>query len=327
MKPAIRPLAFAWVTLIATIGLGAPAGAQSYPERPVRIIVPYPPGATADLIGRIVAQGLSQSVGGQFYVENLPGAGGTIGTGTAVRAPADGHTLLLVNQDFVVQAVVKPKIPYDPSKSFTPVAALAAAPEAIAVHPSVPVADMRELIALVRSSPGKFSYASPGYGTSPHIASERLFKLTHGGDVLHIPFQGGAPAIASTLAGHTQIVHISLPSIASYVKEGKLRALAVADKKRHELLSDVPTLEEAGIPNHEVGYWSGILVPAGTEPQIVQVLNREIISTLSQPAVRERLAAIGFAPLLGSPEDFAKHIERELTEWTRVVREAKIKID
>jgi tripartite-type tricarboxylate transporter receptor subunit TctC len=327
MKPTLRRLAFGCISLIAAIALTAPAGAQSYPGRPVKLIVPYPPGATADLIGRVIAQNLSQSTGGQFYVENLPGAGGTIGTGTAARAPADGHTLLIVNQDFVVQAVVKPKIPYDPLKSFMPVAALAAAPETISVHPSVAAAGMRDLISLLKSNPGKYSYASPGYGTSPHIASERLFKLTYATDVLHVPFQGGAPAIASTLAGHTQILHITLPQIALHVKEGKLRALAVADKKRHQLLPDVPTLEEAGTPNHEVGYWSGILTPSGTPSEIVQLLNREIAKTLSQPAFRERLAAIGFTPLPGTRDDFARHIEQELAEWARVVREAKIKVD
>jgi tripartite-type tricarboxylate transporter receptor subunit TctC len=328
MKPTLLRLAFGCVSLIAAMGLhNAPAGAQSYPGRPVKLIVPYPPGATADLIGRIIAQNLSQFTGGQFYVENLPGAGGTIGTGTAARAPADGHTLLLVNQDFVVQALVKPKTPYDPLQSFMPVAVLAAAPETISVHPLVPAAGMRDLIALLKSNPGKYSYASPGYGTSPHIASERLFRLTLATDVLHVPFQGGAPAITSTLAGHTQILHITLPLIAPHLKEGKLRALAVADNRRHQILPEVPTLEEAGIPNHEVGYWSGILTPAGTRPEIVHLLNREIAKALSQPAVKERLATIGFTPRVGTPEDFAKHIERELTEWARVVREAKIKID
>jgi tripartite-type tricarboxylate transporter receptor subunit TctC len=328
MTPAFLRFAFACMSLIGTMVLQhGPAGAQNYPARPVKLIVPYPPGATADLIGRVIAQNLSESTGGQFYVENLPGAGGTLGTGAAARASADGHTLLLVNQDFVVQAVVKPKIPYDPLKSFTPVAALAAAPETISVHPALPAARMRDLIAVLRSNPGKYSYASPGYGTSPHIALERLFKLTHAVEVTHVPFQGGAPAIASTLAGHTQILHFTLPLIAPHVKDGKLRPLAVADKNRHPMLPDVPTLEEAGIANHEVGYWSGILVPAGVQPAMVALLNREIVKALAAAPVKERLAAIGFKPLPGAPADFARHIELELAEWARVVREAKIKID
>jgi tripartite-type tricarboxylate transporter receptor subunit TctC len=328
MKQRLPLLAFACISLLAATSLpGTAVAEERYPARPVKLIVPYPPGATADLIGRTIAQNLSETTGGQFYVENLPGAGGTLGTGTAARAPADGHTLLLVNQDFVVQALVKPKIPYDALTSFTPVAALAAAPETISIHPSVAAAGMRDLIALLRANPGKYSYATPGYGTSPHIASERLFKLTHAVDVTHVPFQGGAPAIASTLAGHTQVLHITLPNIASHAREGKLRALAVADRKRHPMLPDVPTLQEAGITNHEVGYWSGILIPAGARGEIVEVLNREIVKALAAAPVRERLAAIGFMPQPGTPADFAKHIQFELAEWARVVREAKIKID
>jgi tripartite-type tricarboxylate transporter receptor subunit TctC len=265
-------------------------------------------GAAADIIGRIVAQKLSEATGSQFYVENLPGAGSTIGTVAVGRAPADGHTILVMNQDFVIQPLVKSTTPYDPFKSFTAVASVAAAPETISVHPSVPATTMKELIALVRANPGKYSYASPGYGTSPHIAVERLFKLTYGLDVVQVPFPGGAPAVTSTLAGHTQILHITLPLVAAHINEGKLRGLAVADTKRSPLLPDVPTLSEAGIPKHEVGYWTGIMVPAGTPSNIVELLNRQIVKIISLPDVKERLATIGFAPMLGTPEDFAKPI-------------------
>src|SRR6516225_423723 len=209
-----------------------PAETTSYPARSVKVVVPYPPGAAADIIGRLVAQKLSELTGSQFYVENLPGAGGVIGTATAARAPADGYTILVMNQDFVVQPAVKSKVPYDPFKTFIPVASIAAAPETISVHPSLPATSMKELIALLKANPGKYSYASPGHGTSPHIACERLFKLTYGLDVVHVPFQGGAPAVTATLAGHTQILHITLPLAAPYIKEGKLRGLAVADKRR-----------------------------------------------------------------------------------------------
>jgi tripartite-type tricarboxylate transporter receptor subunit TctC len=223
--------------------------------------------------------------------------------------------------------LVKSTTPYDPFKSFTAVASVAAAPETISVHPSVPATTMKELIALVRANPGKYSYASPGYGTSPHIAVERLFKLTYGLDVVQVPFPGGAPAVTSTLAGHTQILHITLPLVAAHINEGKLRGLAVADTKRSPLLPDVPTLSEAGIPKHEVGYWTGIMVPAGTPSNIVELLNRQIAKIISLPDVKERLATIGFDPMLGTPEDFANHIKAESAEWGRVVREAHIKID
>lgn len=204
--------------------------------------------ATADPAGtglcRWQVNPLSELTGGQFYVEDLPGAGGTIGMGNAARAPADGYTLLMINQDFVVQPSVKSKVPYDLFNSFTPIGSVAEAPETISVHPSVPATNMQELIALLRANPGMYSYATPGHGTSPHVASERLFKLTYGLDVIHVPFQGGAPAVTSTIAGHTQILHITLPLVAAYIKEGKLRALAVADKRRSPELPDVPTLED-----------------------------------------------------------------------------------
>ena len=304
-----------------------PAAAQSYPSRPVKVIVPYPAGAAADLIGRIVAQKLSEQTSAQFYVENLPGAGGTLGTAAAARAAADGHTIVVVNQDFVVQPLVRTKAPFDPFSSFVPVASVAAAPETISVHPSLPATSMKELIALLKANPGKYTYASPGYGTSPHIACERLFKLTHGIDITQVPFQGGAPAVASTIAGHTQVLHITLPLVAPLIKDGKLRGLAVTDKRRSPTLPDLPTLEEGGIANHDVGYWTGVLVPAGTPNHITELLNRQITKILAQPEVKERLATMGFSPMPGTPQAFAAHIKEESDEWGRVVRQANIKID
>jgi tripartite-type tricarboxylate transporter receptor subunit TctC len=325
------PLSLVLLGLLPLLAISAagqqPARAEGYPTRPVKVIVPYQPGAAADIIGRLVAQKLSELSGAQFYVENLGGAGGTIGTGAAARAPADGHTLLIVNQDFVVQPLVKSKVPYDPFRSFVPVATIAAAPETISVHPSVPASSMKELMSLIKANPGKYTYASPGYGTSPHIACERLFKLTHGADVVQVPFQGGGPAVLSTLAGQTEILHITLPLVAEHVKAGKLRALAVADKQRSPSLPDVPTLEEAGIPNHEVGYWTGILVPIGTPAEAIRFLSRQVAQLLSLPDVKDRLATLGFAALVRTTDEFALHINTESAEWARVVRDAKIKID
>jgi tripartite-type tricarboxylate transporter receptor subunit TctC len=320
--------------MLGLLSLGAvPAAAQQpsdaarYPVRAVKVIVPNGAGAALDIIGRILAQKLSELTGGQFYVEDLPGAGGTIGMGNAARAPADGYTLLMINQDFVVQPSVKSKVPYDLFNSFTPIGSVAEAPETISVHPSVPATNMQELIALLRANPGMYSYATPGHGTSPHVASERLFKLTYGLDVIHVPFQGGAPAVTSTIAGHTQILHITLPLVAAYIKEGRLRALAVADKRRSPELPDVPTLEESGIPNHEVGYWTGLVVPAGTPMEVVEQLRRHITKIVTLPDVKERLTTLGFRPLAGTPEQLAAYIKSESTEWARVIREAKIKVD
>ena len=188
-------------------------------------------------------QKLSEETGGQFYVENLPAGGGIVGMGTAASAPADGHTILAANQDLIVHPLVKAKVPYDPFKSFAPVSLLASAPEVIVVHPSVPAKDMKELVALLKANPGKYSYASPGHGTSPHIACERLFKVTNGLDVVHVPFPGGGQAVQSTIAGHTAILHITLPLIAQHLKNGKLRALAIASDTA---FSAVPRHADAG---------------------------------------------------------------------------------
>jgi tripartite-type tricarboxylate transporter receptor subunit TctC len=301
--------------------------AERYPARPVKMIVPYGAGAAADVIARIVTQKLSEDMGVQFYVENLPGAGSVTGTLAAARAPSDGHTLLLINQDFVIQPLVKSKPTYDPFKSFIAVASLAAAPETISVHPSVPATNMKELIALLKANPGKYSYASPGYGTSPHVAVERLLKLAHDVDVVQVPFQGGGPAVMSTVGGHTQILHITLPHLAGHIKEGKLRGLAVADTKRSSLLPDLPTLQEAGIEKHEVGYWTGIMVPAATPDRIVSLLSRAIDKVLSSPDVKDRLAAIGFEPMPGTADAFAHHIRAETAEWGRVIDRANVRID
>ena len=328
MKTPLSLLVSGFLSLFTIVAAAQqPARAEAYPTRPVKVVVPYQAGAAADIIGRLVAQKLAEVSGAQFYVENLGGAGGTIGTGAAARAPADGHTILVVNQDFVVQPLVKATVPYDAFKSFIPIALIAGAPETVSVHPSVPAANMTELMALVKANPGKYTYASPGYGTSPHIASERLFKLTHGVDIVQVPFQGGGPAVLSTIAGQTEILHITLPLVAEHVKAGKLRALAVADKRRSPALPDVPTLEEAGISNHEVGYWTGVLVPAGTSEDVVRWLSRHIAQLLALPDVKERLGTLGFAPLESTPKDFAVYMKTESAEWARVVREAKIKID
>jgi tripartite-type tricarboxylate transporter receptor subunit TctC len=304
-----------------------PSDAASYPARPVKMIVPNAAGSALDVIGRIVAQKLTELNGHQFYVENLPGGGGIIGTGAAARAPADGYTLLFVNQDYVIQPAVKPKVPYDLARSFTPVASVAAAPETISVNPSLPVSSMKDLIALLKANPGKYSYASPGHATSPHVAVERLFRLSKGLNVVHVPYQGGGAAVAASIAGHTQVLHITLPLVSAQIKQGKLRGLAVADRRRAQLLPDVPTLAEAGIPNHEVGYWTGILTPTGTPGSVVDGLQRQVAKVLALPDVKDRLAAMGFGPLAGTAPELDATIKTEANEWARVIREANIRIE
>ena len=268
-----------------------PANAETCPQ--MKIIVSYPAGSPDDLIARILAQKLSEP-GSRFYVENMPGASGMIGTAAAARAPADGCTMVIVNQNFVVQAATNARIPYDVPDSFTPVTLLVAAPEAISVNPSVPATTVNDLFALLKAAPGKYNYASPGYGSSPHLAAEWLFKIAEGLDVVHVPFQGGPPAVASTVAGHTQILFLTLPIVAPLVKDGQLRLLGVADKTRSAAFPDVPTLEEAGIPGHEIGYWNGLLVPKGTDKDVVGQLNRQVARIMSLPDVTQQLDGLGY---------------------------------
>ena len=323
----------AWFTaglsalLAAGVMTARPADAQTYPARPVKLVVPYAPGGPNDIMARLIAQKLSEALGGQFYVENSPGAGGTIGAGAVAGAPGDGHTLLVANQDVIVQPIIKNKVPYDPFKSFTPVTLVVSAPEMIVVHPSLPVKDMKELIELLKANPGKYSYASPGYGTTPHLACEWLFKLEYGIDVTHVPFQGAAPAVQSTLSGQTPIFHNVLPAVAPHIRQGTMRPLAVAANKRSPFFPDVPTLAEAGIPGHEVGFWLVVLAPAGTPRDTVDVLNRQIARILDLPDVKERLRTIGFDPASSTPDAAAAHMKAETDKWTAVVRDAKIKIE
>ncbi len=313
--------------LAAGVMTARPADAQNYPARPVKLVVPSAPGGPNDIMARLIAQKLSEALGGQFYVENSPGAGGTIGAGAVAGAPGDGHTLLVANQDVIVQPIIKNKVPYDPFKSFTPVTLVVSAPEMIVVHPSLPAKDMKELIELLKANPGKYSYASPGYGTTPHLACEWLFKLEYGIDVTHVPFQGAAPAVQSTLSGQTPIFHNVLPAVAPHIRQGTMRPLAVAANKRSPFFPDVPTLAEAGIPGHEVGFWLVVLAPAGTPRDTVDVLNRQIARILDLPDVKERLQTIGFDPASSTPDAAAAHMKAETDKWTTVVRDAKIKIE
>jgi tripartite-type tricarboxylate transporter receptor subunit TctC len=319
-----------WLLALRLILLGIISAVTLQPVRadcpqPVKIIVPFPPGGPDDIIARILAQRLSE-VGGRFYVENMPGATGMIGAAAAARAAPDGCTLLITNQNLVTQPAVGAKNPYTVPDDFTPITLLLAAPETISVNPSVPAKTMQELISLAKASPGKYNYASPGYGSSPHLAGERLLTRTLGLDIVHVPFQGGPPAINATVAGHTQILAITLPLIAPLVKDGKLRLLGIAAKTRSTEFPDVPTLEEAGIPGHEVGFWNGILLPKGAASGIVEQLHRQITQVMSLPDVKERLAVLGYTPINGSPEAFAAHLKTELANWSAIARELHIKL-
>jgi tripartite-type tricarboxylate transporter receptor subunit TctC len=304
-----------------------PAQAQNYPTRPVRLVVPYPAGGPTDAIARIIAQKLSEKNGMQFYVENVPGAGATIGIGQVANAAPDGYTALITTQDLIVQAVLRSKIPYDPFKSFTPIALAVKGPEMLVVHPSVQAKDTKELLALLKANPGKFNYATPGFGTTPHLICEHLFKITNGLDVTHVPFQGGAPAVQATLAGHTQIFMNVIPTVAPSVRQGTLRAVGVASKERSRFFPDVPTLDEVGIPNHESEYWVAALFPAGTGKDKVSLLEGQIVDILKMPDVQERLTVLGFDAAPGTSEELGRRMKAEFDKWGAMVRASNIKIE
>jgi tripartite-type tricarboxylate transporter receptor subunit TctC len=318
------------VILLALFGIaaGERAGiAQTYTSKPVKLVVPYAPGGPNDIIARILAQKLAEGLGGNFFVENTAGAGGTIATGQVGNAAPDGTTILVANQDLIVQPIIKTKVPYDPFKSFTPVSLVVSAPEMIVVHPSVQVKDLKELIALLKANPGKYSYASPGYGTTPHLACVWLFNLENGIDITHVPFQGAAPALQSVLAGQTPVFHIVLPAVAPHIRAGTMRPLAVAASKRTPQFPEVPTIAEAGYPGHEVGFWMGVFVPASTPKDLVNLLNKQVARIMALPDVKERMATIGFDPTLSTSEELTDHMKAETDKWLKVVRQANIKID
>jgi tripartite-type tricarboxylate transporter receptor subunit TctC len=301
--------------------------AAEYPEGTVKIVVPYPAGGPTDFIGRILAQKLAEKLGAQVIVENMPGAGGAIGTAAVARAAADGLTIALVNPDFVIAPIVKTNVPFDPFKNFTPVINVAAAPEMFSVNPSVPATNMKDLLALLKANPGRYSYATPGYGTSPHLYAEWLFKLTYRFDVLSVPFQGAVPAVQSTVAGHTQILPITVTAVAPLISEGKLRGLAVAARRRSPAVPNVPTLEEQGITGHEVSFWTGVVAPTGTPKAVVELLHDRITEIMTHPDIKARLATIGFESATGTSQDFGAHMKAEFDQWQKIVHEAQIRIN
>jgi tripartite-type tricarboxylate transporter receptor subunit TctC len=300
-----------------------PARAQSYPSRPVRMIVPVAAGGANDTTARLFAQRLSETLGQQFYVENMAGAGGNLGIAAAARAPADGYTLLAGGGNFVINPSLYAKIAYDPVKDFTAVSLMCSSPHVLAVHPSVPAGTVKDLVALAKTSPGTLSYGSAGRGTPAHLAGE-MFKLAFGLDIIHVPFTGGGPAVTSTLGGHTPAIMSALPTGAPYIKAGNLRALAMMSAKRSSLLPDIPTMGEATGTELEADIVTGIVAPAGTPRETVDVLHRAVASIIAPAEFRERLAALGFDPVASTPEQFGEWIKTEIAKWGKVIRDGNI---
>jgi len=311
------------VALLATPGI---VRAQAYPARPVRMIVPFGPGGNADVFGRIIAQKLSEQLGEQFYVENAGGAGGNIGVGRAALAAPDGYTLLVTPPSFVINPALHDKVPYDARTSFDAVTLAVSTTVVLAVHPAVPAQTLRELIALIKGNPGKYNYATAGVGSPGHIVGEML-RQSLDVDLVHIPYNSAGLAIGSTVAGHTTICLAAPAPIVPQVKDGTLRALAAAYKRRLQALADVPTMAEAGYPDIEFDNWFGVFVPAGTREDIIALLNREIVRSMADPDVTARLLTLGFEPVGSTPKEFSKQIEIELEKWEKVIRAANIKAE
>ena len=318
------PCKAAAVALALTIAAFAThAAAQDYPTKPVRVIIPFPPGAINDTVGRLVATELTNRLGKQFIVDNRAGAGGVVGTEIAANAPKDGYTLLIVSLVNTVNPWLY-KLTYEPIKSFAPIAFLASASNVIVVHPDVPAKTLGEFIALAKKQPGKVQYASGGVGSFMHLGGE-LFRLSTGVELLHVPFRGGGPAMTDVIGGHTSAVFATVPTATPQVKSGKVRALAVGSPKRQAALPDVPTAAEAGLPGYEIANWVGIVAPAGTPPAIVEKLNKEITAIMQSAEVQARLAKLSADTRTMTPAQFTAFMEKELAKWGRVVKEGGIK--
>ena len=305
---------------------GGSAGAQNYPNHPVRMVVGFTAGGPTDVIARIVAEKLSASLGQQFYVENKPGAGSNIASAEVAKAPPDGYTLTVVSTGFMVNMSLYASVPYDAVKDFAPVTMVAFSPNVITVNPSVPAKNVKELIALIKANPGKYSFAGPGIGSTPHLSGE-LFKQIFGLDMVHVPFPGAAQAVQSTVGGHTQIAFTALPPALANIKDGKLRALALLAVSRSTELPDVPTMQEAGYLDQEADTLTGVLTPAGTPKEIVNLLQREIAKAVAQPDVTSNLLKLGFVPVADKPEVFGARIKSEIAKWGKVVHEAHLRIE
>lgn len=302
--------------------LSTAAAAQDYPTKPVRLIIPFPPGGSNDVVGRLVATQLSEKLGKQVVVDNRGGAGGTTGTEIASNAAPDGYTLLVVSIAHAVSPGLY-KLNYDPIKSFTPIAILASGPNVLAVHPSLPVNSVQELVALAKQKPGELQYASAGVGSFQHLGAE-LFKLTAKVDMLHVPFRGGGPAMTDVVGGHTKIMFSSLVQTTPNIKSGRLKALGVGSKTRNPVLPDVPPIAD-GVPGYEAVNWWGIVGPAGLPAPVVAKLHKDITAALQSPELKAAFDKQGASVVQMSSAEFAKFVETELAKWQRVVKDANIK--
>jgi tripartite-type tricarboxylate transporter receptor subunit TctC len=313
-------------TLALSVPAATPArGQPAYPNRPVRVIVPFAPGGVTDVVARLIAGKVSEQLGRQFYVENIVGGSGNVGMGQAARAAPDGYTMLTAFSSYVINPALFERVPYNPVNDFDPLSLAVTSTTVIAVNVELPVSTIKELVALIRANPGKLSYASAGTGTTSHLAGEQ-FRLALAPDLVHVPFGGGAPAMASVVAGHTPVGMGTPTVVAPLVNDGKLRALAVTSKVRTQTLPQVPTVAESGYPDIEGDSFVGFVVPAGTPKEVIALLSREIVKSLGTRDMKERLAMLGNDVVASTPEEFGLRIRAELLTWAKVIKAANIRV-
>jgi tripartite-type tricarboxylate transporter receptor subunit TctC len=310
---------------LAALAIPAAAHAQVYPAKPIRMIVAYPPGGGTDIVGRMLAQKLGESLGQSVVVENRGGASGNIGTELAARAAPDGYTILMGNvAPNAINVSLFKDLPFDPVADFAPVSLVASTPNILVVHPSTPARTVKEVIALAKAKPGTLNFASAGAGSSSHLAGE-LFRILAGADIVHVPYKGAGPAMVDVLSGQVQLYFATMPAAMPHVKPGKLAPVAVTSARRSQALPDLPTIAESGVPGYEASTWYGVLAPAHTPQTVVARLHGEIVRILADAALHARLADQGFGPVGNSPEEFGVYIKSEILKWGKVIRDAGIR--
>jgi tripartite-type tricarboxylate transporter receptor subunit TctC len=318
---------YAVLTLLCTLlAWPALATAQKYPTRPIRIIVPYSPGGSTDVVFRLLAPRLSEELGQPVVVENRPGASSTIGLDLAAKSAPDGHTWGVPNIAYGANPVLIKKMPFDSEKDLLPVSQVTVVTMVLSVHPSVPVKSVKQLIALAKARPGELNFGSAGNGSANHLATAKFMHQT-GTKLVHVPYKGGGPAVVSLVSGETSMLFATIPSAIQHIQSGRLRGLAVSRAKRSSALPDTPTVAEAGVPGYEAIEWNGVMFPAGTSAAVIKRAHEAIAKVLAIPAVRERIIGVGAEPVGSSPEEFAAFIRSELTTWAKVIREVGITVE
>ena len=318
---------FCFLALIFACANAIPVFAQpQYPVKPLRLIVPYPPGGGTDTLARLLVQKLSEALGQQVVLDNRPGAGANIGVEAAAKSPPDGYTLLLATIANAISASLYTKLNYDLVKDFSSVTLLATTPHMLVVHPSVPARSVKEFVALATARPQQLAYSSSGSGTPSHLAGE-LFASMTGVRLVHVPYKGGGPSVIALLSGEVSVGFATMPSVIPHVKAGKLRALAVTTAQRSPSFPQLPTISEAGVPGYDAGSWYGLLVPAGTPKEVVARLNAETVKLLKLPEVKERLDSAGFEVLVSTPEEYAAFTRNEIEKWAKVVKASGARAD